>query len=498
MASFKQNKWLVIDADSVNRGMASRVSGRYVTGNLYHDWCDLLMDLVTTTLPTHAVIVQGAAIRSDTFTEQRLIAEASEPFGISAFSSDVTDSANLVSGIVSSAQGSKRSTVEIVTSDIRCWQLISKHVVVIEPFGADTLLKRITDKTVSEQFGIVPQQLPDSLAMIGHSTMDVPGLKGIGKKTAARVLSGGRTLTDVLNDPCDVPTKFYRVISQQCDELLRWRSRLALVEGVMFDFPVSAYRRRDPDFGLLRLLVRTVGPHNRLPELRAWCDRPEPTKVTVAERPIQPRAWSGQGMLWSGDDELKNRTSRIEYDGRYKDHLKSAQWHAKWHAVMKRDNYFCKICEKARATQVHHKSYDRFGREPLIDLIAVCSQCHQTLPTSPDRDPLEFLNGAPLPKVRTIEYWTFLKRILNKWRARPHPLTLDAWRRMESQIKDLDSQIENAPYEQQVDMLLEINTLRCELAEIRALGGGLGFRGRKSGVEGQRMGLEEYWQHLEL
>ena len=46
-------------------------------------------------------------------------------------------------------------------------------------------------------------------------------------------------------------------------------------------------------------------------------------------------------------------------------------------AVMKRDGGQC-VCGK-KATQVHHKTYDNIGKEPLEELVALCEDCHYKL-----------------------------------------------------------------------------------------------------------------------
>ena len=43
---------------------------------------------------------------------------------------------------------------------------------------------------------------------------------------------------------------------------------------------------------------------------------------------------------------------------------------------MKRAGYKCRKCG-SRATQVHHETYKRIGRERLSDLTAVCGGCHR-------------------------------------------------------------------------------------------------------------------------
>lgn len=63
----------------------------------------------------------------------------------------------------------------------------------------------------------------------------------------------------------------------------------------------------------------------------------------------------------------------------YNKYLNSPAWKERREEVLKRDNYLCQSCLKARATQVHHLSYKHWGDEPLFELISVCTECHERI-----------------------------------------------------------------------------------------------------------------------
>jgi 5-methylcytosine-specific restriction endonuclease McrA len=83
---------------------------------------------------------------------------------------------------------------------------------------------------------------------------------------------------------------------------------------------------------------------------------------------------------------------REEWWDRYAEYLFTDVWQDKRHAVLRRDDWVCKGCGTARATQVHHLRYppdcqpgsDAWIRqEKLFDLVAVCRQCHDDLHPRP-------------------------------------------------------------------------------------------------------------------
>ncbi len=59
------------------------------------------------------------------------------------------------------------------------------------------------------------------------------------------------------------------------------------------------------------------------------------------------------------------------------EYLSGQVWKNKRIKVLKRDKYICQRCE-GWATEVHHKTYKRWGKEKLEDLESLCSDCHKT------------------------------------------------------------------------------------------------------------------------
>jgi 5-methylcytosine-specific restriction endonuclease McrA len=60
----------------------------------------------------------------------------------------------------------------------------------------------------------------------------------------------------------------------------------------------------------------------------------------------------------------------------YRRYLKSAAWQAKRAQVILRDRGQCRCCGSRYKLEVHHKTYIRFGRERLSDLVTLCQLCH--------------------------------------------------------------------------------------------------------------------------
>lgn len=52
-------------------------------------------------------------------------------------------------------------------------------------------------------------------------------------------------------------------------------------------------------------------------------------------------------------------------------------------AVRQRSNLLCEACAAARAVHIHHRKLRRFGDHTLINLLHVCSDCHDSIHGNP-------------------------------------------------------------------------------------------------------------------
>ncbi len=63
----------------------------------------------------------------------------------------------------------------------------------------------------------------------------------------------------------------------------------------------------------------------------------------------------------------------------YRAHLRSEKWARKRTDVVLRGRGRCERCRTWPISHVHHLTYERFGDEPLADLLGVCVRCHKEL-----------------------------------------------------------------------------------------------------------------------
>ena len=90
--------------------------------------------------------------------------------------------------------------VLVATSDRDAFQLVSDRVTILQPVKGVSELARIGPAEVRHRYGVDPEQVPDLIALRGDPSDKLPGARGVGPKTAARLLAQYGTLDAVLAD----------------------------------------------------------------------------------------------------------------------------------------------------------------------------------------------------------------------------------------------------------------------------------------------------------
>jgi DNA polymerase I len=97
--------------------------------------------------------------------------------------------------------------VKILTGDRDLLQLVDDRIIVNLPGKSLSDSRDYTAKDVVEYMGIRPKQVVDFKALAGDSSDNIPGVPGIGKKTATDLLQDYETLADIYAHIDDLPTR---------------------------------------------------------------------------------------------------------------------------------------------------------------------------------------------------------------------------------------------------------------------------------------------------
>jgi len=139
--------------------------------------------------------------------------------GFKTFVSSGVEADDLIAG---QAQALKKDhPVVIVASDKDLKQLLDTHVVMWDPGGKQELLTTIDD--FRRETGLEPGQWPDYQALMGDSSDNIPGVPGIGPKTASALLAEFPSLESIRDRMDDLPAKEQKKIKDHLDNIFIYR-----------------------------------------------------------------------------------------------------------------------------------------------------------------------------------------------------------------------------------------------------------------------------------
>lgn len=186
-----------------------------------------LMQILGHAHPTHAVAVFDEDDRSHSWRHQLLpgykagrsempdivrqelplLREMFARHGINAWHSE-GDEADDLAATLAHKVGQAGHQATIVSTDKGYCQLLSPHIQIRDYFQ-----KRWLDMPfIAAEFGVTSQQLPDFWGLSGISSSKIPGIAGIGPKTAATLLSTFADLDTLYNNTEHVPEKWRKKI----------------------------------------------------------------------------------------------------------------------------------------------------------------------------------------------------------------------------------------------------------------------------------------------
>lgn len=119
----------------------------------------------------------------------QLIKDLVSAFGIAAYEKDGFEADDVIGTLAAKvSEGPDGLPVVIVTGDRDALQLTSDRVSVLITRKGVTDLDEYDRDVIREKYGLEPKQLVDVKALMGDSSDNVPGVPGIGEKTALKII----------------------------------------------------------------------------------------------------------------------------------------------------------------------------------------------------------------------------------------------------------------------------------------------------------------------
>lgn len=192
---------------------------------------------------------------SDLGPQIGLAIEFCKLFGISVLQVGGVEADDTIASIAKWIE-KKHFKTYICSSDKDLCQLVNEHTFLINTHKDNLLIDK---EKVVELFGVAPEQIVDLLALMGDASDNIPGVPGIGPKTAAKLLAEFGTLKNLLSHTSKIDSEKRRELIETHEKEALMSYELALLNlNVEFPHEVSFFELKKPQKSSLVSFYKTM------------------------------------------------------------------------------------------------------------------------------------------------------------------------------------------------------------------------------------------------
>ena len=248
--------------------------------NAVHGFARFLCEMLQSESPSHVAVAFDESLeqsyRNEIYPAYKANREPAPPelkrqfglcrelvraLGVAEYGSSRYEADDIIGTLATRARAAGRP-VTIVSRDKDLTQLVGP---------ADTYWDAIADVRyrygdVEERFGVAPERMADFLALMGDAVDNIPGVPGVGRKTAATLLKHFHTLEGVYENLDAIPKLKFRGAAFVAGSLREHRDAAFLsrrLTGIACDMPLEAtdddLRRRAPDLAAIDAFSEAQG-----------------------------------------------------------------------------------------------------------------------------------------------------------------------------------------------------------------------------------------------
>lgn len=220
-----------------------------LTTNAVYGFTAMLINLLRDEAPTHiaaAFDVSRQTFRLEKYPEYKagrsatpdefrgqidITKEVLAALGITVLAEAGFEADDLIATLATQAEA-EGFRVLVVTGDRDSLQLVSDDVTVLYPRKGVSELTRFTPEAVLEKYGLTPRQYPDFAALRGDPSDNLPGIPGVGEKTATKWIAEYGSLQDLVDNVDKVKGKVGDALRAHLSSVILNRELTDLIKDV--------------------------------------------------------------------------------------------------------------------------------------------------------------------------------------------------------------------------------------------------------------------------
>ena len=241
--------------------------GQYT--NAVHGFISMLLNLLEGEKPSHLAVafdISGPSFRAieypeykgnrgetpeEFFGQTELLEEAMKAMNITTLTKKDYEADDILASLADQA-AEAGYRVLVVSGDRDTFQLIGENTTILYPIKGVMNLARMNDDAVVERYGIHAKQYPDLAALVGETSDNLPGIPGVGPKTAAKWLQTYGDLDTVLSSADQIPGKVGQSLRDNSELAVRNRRLNHLVRDLDLGLEFESLRLTSVDEAKVR------------------------------------------------------------------------------------------------------------------------------------------------------------------------------------------------------------------------------------------------------
>ena len=214
--------------------------------NAVYGFTSMLINVLRDEQPTHigvAFDISRQTFRSDEYAEYKanrskspnefsgqvsLVKEVLGALRIATIEKDGYEADDVI-GTLATQATAQGFEVLICTGDRDSFQLVGDSCTILYPSRGVSEMARITPEAVQERYGVPPFRYPEIAALVGESSDNLPGVPGVGPKTAAKWINAYDGLDNVIAHADEIKGKAGDSLREHLGDVIRNRRLNALV-----------------------------------------------------------------------------------------------------------------------------------------------------------------------------------------------------------------------------------------------------------------------------
>ncbi len=241
------------------------------TGAIY-GFCKMLMNIMKDMSPEYALIAfdaPGPTFRHEEYegykeTRKKMpddlvsqivyIKEILKGLGIKTYELDKYEADDIIGTFTKIADKNDASST-IITGDRDLLQLLSSNTEVVLCKRGITDIKRYDVSSFKKEYGFLPEKLVDYKALMGDQSDDIPGVRGIGKITASKLITSHGDLDNLFNKIKEIDKTRTKNLLKEGENIARLSKQLATIDvNSPVDIDLVDCKVDEPDKDILRSL----------------------------------------------------------------------------------------------------------------------------------------------------------------------------------------------------------------------------------------------------